>query len=166
MQEVIKFFATGAYLGFLPKAPGTFGSFLGIPLAYVFLLFGQFFYLIATFVFVLLSIIIAELYDRQLEEHDSQTIVIDEVAGYLVALVAIPYQFQWPYILLAFVLFRIFDILKPFPLSYLDRIPGGIGIVLDDVGAGLMTNVILHLFIYLGWDINEVIIGHMLYYIN
>ena len=144
---MIKFFATGAYLGFLPKAPGTFGSFLGIPLAYAFLLFGQFFYLIATFVFVLFSIVMAELYDRRLEEHDSQTIVIDEVAGYLVALVAIP--FQWPYILLAFVLFRIFDIFKPYPLSALDRIPGGIGIVLDDVGAGLITNIILHLLIWM-----------------
>ena len=140
---VLKLLATGFYLGLLPKAPGTFGTLLGIPLSYLFLSFGPFFYLVATLLFVLISIVVTEFYSKTLQEHDSPSIVMDEVAGYLVAFTALPFHIYW--IVLAFLLFRFFDIFKPFPISRLDQIPGGMGIVLDDVGAGLMTNIILQI---------------------
>ena len=143
MYAVIKFLATGCYLGLIPKAPGTFGTLLGIPLSYLFLSLGEYGYYIATLLFIFLSIVIAELHDRTLKEHDSGTIVIDEIAGYLVAFAALPFQMSW--IVAAFLIFRFFDALKPFPINRLDRIRGGLGIVLDDLGAGLVTNVILQI---------------------
>ena len=146
MYAVIKFLATGCYLGLIPKAPGTFGTLLGIPLSCLFLLLGEYGYYIATLLFIFLSIIIAELYDRTLKEHDHQTIVIDEVAGYLVAFATLPFQMFW--IVLAFLIFRFFDAIKPFPINRLDRIKGGLGIVLDDLGAGLVTNVILQILFW------------------
>ncbi len=146
MYAVIKFLATGCYIGLIPKAPGTFGTLLGIPLSYLFLLLGEYGYYIATLLFISLSIVIAELYDRTLKEHDHQTIVIDEVAGYLVAFAALPFQVFW--VVLAFLLFRFFDVLKPFPINRLDRMKGGLGIVLDDLGAGLITNVILQILFW------------------
>ena len=146
MYAVIKFLATGCYLGLIPKAPGTFGTLLGIPLSYLFLSLGEYGYYIATLLFIFLSIVIAELYDRTLKEHDHQTIVIDEVAGYLVAFIGLPFQIFW--IVLAFLLFRFFDVLKPFPINRLDRIKGGLGIVLDDLGAGLITNIILQILFW------------------
>ena len=143
---MIKFLATGCYLGLIPKAPGTFGTLLGIPLSYLFLSLGEYAYYIATLIFIFLSIVIAELHDRTLEEDDSGTIVIDEIAGYLVAFAALPFQVFW--IIAAFVLFRFFDAVKPFPINRLDRIKGGIGIVLDDLGAGLITNIILQILLW------------------
>ena len=111
-----------------------------------FLLLGNSAYYIATLLFIFLSIVIAELYDRTLEEPDSKTIVIDEIAGYLVAFAALPFQMFW--IVLAFLLFRFFDAVKPFPINRLDRIKGGVGIVLDDLGAGLITNIILQVLFW------------------
>ena len=146
MYAVIKFLATGCYLGLIPKAPGTFGTLLGILLSYLFLSLGEYGYYIATLLFIFLSIVIAELYDRTLKEHDHQTIVIDEVAGYLVAFIGLPFQIFW--IVLAFLLFRFFDVLKPFPINRLDRIRGGLGIVLDDLGAGFITNIILQVLFW------------------
>ena len=146
MYAVIKFLATGCYLGLIPKAPGTFGTLLGILLSYLFLSLGEYGYYIATLLFIFLSIVIAELYDRTLKEHDHQTIVIDEVAGYLVAFASLPFQIFW--IVLAFLLFRFFDVLKPFPINRLDRIRGGLGIVLDDLGAGFITNIILQVLFW------------------
>ena len=146
MYAVIKFLATGCYIGLIPKAPGTFGTLLGIPLSYLFLLLGEYGYYIATLLFISLSIVIAELYDRTLKEHDHQTIVIDEVAGYLVAFASLPFQMFW--VVLAFLVFRFFDAVKPFPINRLDRIKGGLGIVLDDLGAGLITNIILQVLFW------------------
>jgi phosphatidylglycerophosphatase A len=74
---------------------------------------------------------------------DSPTIVIDEIAGYLLAMFLIP--FAWWAVIAGFVLFRFFDILKPWPVNKLQDIPGGPGVMLDDIGAGIYTNVILQI---------------------
>lgn len=79
---------------------------------------------------------------------DPQFVVIDEVAGQLVALIAVP--LAWKSFLLAFVLFRIFDILKPPPVHQLEALPEGAGIVLDDIAAGLYALVIMHLLLHFG----------------
>jgi phosphatidylglycerophosphatase A len=77
---------------------------------------------------------------------DPQFVVIDEVAGQLVALVAVP--FGWKSFLTGLILFRVFDILKPPPVRQLERLPEGIGIVVDDLGAGLYALTVMHLLLH------------------
>jgi phosphatidylglycerophosphatase A len=79
---------------------------------------------------------------------DPQFVVIDEVAGQLVALIAVPVA--WKTFLAGFILFRVFDIWKPFPIRRLERLPEGTGIVLDDLGAGVYALAIMHLLLYFG----------------
>lgn len=80
---------------------------------------------------------------------DPSFVVIDEVAGQLIALITLP--LSWKSLLAGFILFRAFDIVKPPPLRHLERIPAGAGIMLDDVGAGLYALVVARLLIHLGW---------------
>jgi phosphatidylglycerophosphatase A len=79
---------------------------------------------------------------------DPQVVVIDEVAGQLVALIAVP--LEWKSFLAGFILFRAFDILKPPPVRQLEALPEGTGIVLDDIAAGLYALVVVHLFLRFG----------------
>ncbi len=79
---------------------------------------------------------------------DPQFVVIDEVAGQLTALIAVP--LAWKTFLAGLILFRVFDILKPFPIRRLERLPEGTGIVVDDLGAGLYALVIMHLLLHFG----------------
>ena len=134
--------ATCFYLGKSPKAPGTVGTLFAIPVALAFAQLSMLGYLVATSLFILASIYISHAYESNSNTHDSKEIVIDEVAGYLVAMALIPQTTL--YIVLGFVLFRLFDILKPGPIGYIDKkIKGGAGVVLDDVAAGLISNLIL-----------------------
>jgi len=79
---------------------------------------------------------------------DPQFVVIDEVAGQLVALIAVP--LAWKTFLVGLILFRVFDILKPFPIRRLERLPEGTGIVVDDLGAGLYALAVMHLLLHFG----------------
>lgn len=79
---------------------------------------------------------------------DPQFVVIDEVAGQLVALIAVP--LAWKTFLVGFILFRVFDIWKPFPIRRLERLPEGTGIVVDDLGAGLYALAVMHLLLHFG----------------
>jgi phosphatidylglycerophosphatase A len=79
---------------------------------------------------------------------DPQFVVIDEVAGQLIALIAVPVS--WKSLLLGFILFRGFDIVKPPPVRQLEHLPEGIGIVLDDVGAGLYALIMMHASLHFG----------------
>jgi len=83
---------------------------------------------------------------RECEQEDPSHVVIDEVAGQLIALLGVP--LRWQSVILSFILFRVFDILKPPPLRRLERIEGGAGIVLDDVGAGLYALAIVQALVY------------------
>jgi phosphatidylglycerophosphatase A len=85
---------------------------------------------------------------RAYGKKDPQFIVIDEVAGQLVALIAVP--LAWKTFLAGFILFRVFDIWKPFPIRRLERLPEGTGIVVDDLGAGLYALAIMHLLLHFG----------------
>ena len=136
----VLFLASGLFLGLIPLAPGTFGSLLGIPLH---CLFGQFPFalgLCALALFSLMSVWISGKAEGLLGCPDPSMIVIDEVAGMAVALAGAP--FEPLLILIAFLLFRFFDILKPFPVRQIEKgFPGGWGIVLDDVAAGVLANL-------------------------
>jgi phosphatidylglycerophosphatase A len=77
---------------------------------------------------------------------DPGFVVIDEVAGQMISLIAVP--LDWKYLLASFILFRGFDIVKPFPLRRLERLPGGTGIMMDDVGAGVYALILLQIWLY------------------
>ena len=102
-----------------------------------------------TLAIVALAILIADIYEKEHGDHDRQEIVIDEIAGFLVTMALIPFDWRW--MILGFVLFRILDILKPFPISYLDqKVKGGLGVVVDDVAAGMIANIILQILFSFG----------------
>ncbi len=141
--KLIQFFATAGFVGLIPKAPGTFGTLVAMPIAFLLAQGGPNFYAVATLLAIIFSVVISELHERALGSHDSKTIVIDEVVGYLVAFAWLP--LSWMSMVAAFILFRFFDILKPWPISVLDaRVKGGLGVVVDDLAAGLLANLILH----------------------
>jgi phosphatidylglycerophosphatase A len=150
MDRFFLFIATGAYSGFLPKAPGTWGSAVGVLL---WLLIGRldllpFLFIIA--MLFLVGVFSAGAAEKILDRGDPPQVVVDEIVGQLIALIAVPLQ-PGP-VVLSFLLFRFFDILKPFPIGWIDRhLHGGLGIMLDDIVAGLYTLLILQLgFLFYG----------------
>lgn len=139
--------ATFFYLGKSPKAPGTVGSVGALVFIPLMLWLPPIFQMLAVLSLVGLSVFVSEAYHKQTQKSDPSEVVIDEVAGMWVALCLVP--ITWKIVLVAFVLFRLLDILKPFPIGYLDKkVKGGLGIVLDDVVAGLLVNIFLHVMIY------------------
>ncbi len=141
---IVAFFATAGFVGRLPKAPGTFGTLVAVPIALALSLVGPTFYLIATSVLIGFAIWISELHERNVGSHDSKEIVIDEVVGFLVAFTWLPLTLTS--LVASFVLFRFFDIVKPYPISVLDRrVRGGLGVVVDDLAAGLATSFLLQI---------------------
>lgn len=147
MKHVLTFLATGCYSGYLPLAPGTWGSMVGVALYWGISGLPPLSYAAAAVAFIFLSIWAAEHARRIFGEEDPSRVVIDEIAGYLVAM-----AFHEPslYIMIAaFIVFRIFDVIKPPPARWMERrLPGGIGIVMDDVMAGIYTNLALYALIF------------------
>lgn len=104
---------------------------------------------VAAITVTLLGIPAASIMARELNKKDPSEVVIDEVAGQLIALIAVP--LHWKYALASLILFRVFDIFKPPPVSNLEALPGGMGIMMDDVAAGLYALLIMQLVIRLQW---------------
>ena len=102
---------------------------------------------LAACVVITIGIPVSSIVARESGMKDPGHVVIDEVAGQLVAMVMLP--LHWQYILVSFILFRGFDILKPPPLRQLEKLPQGSGIMLDDVGAGIYANIVIQVLIYL-----------------
>ena len=144
MDRLFMFIATGAYTGYLPKAPGTWGSLLGVGIWLGLRRLELIPYLTCVAIIFLIGTICAGAAEKIVDRGDPGLVVIDEIAGQLIALAGAPYH---PVAALAgFLLFRLFDILKPFPVGWLDsRIHGGLGIMLDDVVAGLYALIVLQL---------------------
>lgn len=143
MKKIKIWLATGFGLGYSPIISGTVGSLGGIILYWLFHHLPWPLYLVTIIALIFLGIWAADQAERIFQKKDSGYIVIDEIVGFLVAVFLIPWQ--WPWILAAFLLFRVFDILKPYPCRRIETLPGGTGIMLDDLGAGLYTNLVLHL---------------------
>ena len=130
-------------LGYLPKAPGTWGTLMGIPLWWALSGLSWWAYAVATAGMIGVAIAVAERADQIYGEHDRGEIVIDEVVGLMVTAIGIP--LSWPSVVAAFVLFRFFDIVKPPPVRWIDeKLGGGAGVVLDDVAAGLYALAVMH----------------------
>lgn len=134
--------AFGFGAGLVPYAPGTWGAVLALPLAWGLHLAGPAAYAAATVVVAVAGIWICGHAAKRLGIHDHPGINWDEVAGQLVACSLAPLDWRW--FLAAFVLFRLFDIIKPWPIGWLDRrLKGGLGIMADDIGAGIAGGLIV-----------------------
>ncbi len=145
MDRLIMFIASGAYTGYLPKAPGTWGSILGVGIWAVMQRLELLPYAAVVATLFVVGAGCAGSAEKILDRGDPGIVVIDEIVGQLIALAWAP--FHPAAALLGFILFRLFDILKPFPINWLDRhIHGGLGIMLDDVVAGLYALLVLQLF--------------------
>ncbi|HCS47159.1 MAG TPA: hypothetical protein DIW61_02430 [Candidatus Aminicenantes bacterium] len=148
MKTVWRILASFFGLGFFPVAPGTLAS-LVIVLLYKYLIHGLALpYLLLIFLLLLvLGVPAATAYSSELKRTDPRQVVVDEAAGQLLVLLSI--SPDWTVLVIGFLLFRLFDIVKPFPIRKLEGLPGGWGIIADDVAAALMAKFFLHLFIYL-----------------
>jgi len=141
------FLSSGAYVGNIPFAPGTFGSLWGIPIWFLLSKANVWVSVLVLVIFVALAIWICDQAQRLIEEKDPGCIVIDEISGMMLSFTGVPFN---PLSLVAgFVIFRLLDIFKPFPIRTVERkVAGGAGIVLDDLAAGLLTNMILRLALF------------------
>ena len=139
--------ARGFGAGCSPVAPGTVGTAVAVPLVCLQLVLSTEVFLVFVLVFVLGAVYVAAVADKQMDETDDPSIVVDEMAGFLIAMAYVPLT---PWSLLGgFVLFRALDIFKPPPINTVERkFSGGLGIVGEDLVAGLMTNALLQLAIW------------------
>lgn len=143
------FIAFGFGSGALPIAPGTFGTLMAIPFYLAIQHLPHLIYLVILLIVIIGSIGICNKVSREIGIHDHQGMCLDEIVGYLVTMFAAPHGLKW--IIIGFILFRLFDIFKPQPIRYIDeKIMGGAGMILDDVVAGIYSLIIIHL---LAWVI-------------
>ena len=147
LKDPVVCIALGLGSGLSPKAPGTAGTVMSIPLFLLIQDLPLMVYALITLSITLLGIWICSYSSNKLGVHDHPAIVIDEVAGFLITMFAAPTGWQW--LLAGFVLFRFFDALKPWPISWLDKnISGGFGIMIDDVVAGLVSMSLIQAYWY------------------
>lgn len=147
LSNPIHFLALGFGSGLAAKAPGTFGTIAAIPLYLLMSHLSLPVYLALTLLSVLVGIYICGKAANDMQVHDHGAIVWDEVAGLLITLIAAPAGWVW--ILVGFGLFRFFDILKPWPIRWLDaKVHGGLGIMIDDVLAGVFAFMCLQACAY------------------
>lgn len=139
--------ALGFGSGLAPKAPGTFGTLAAIPIYLLMVwLLPPIAYVLLTIVLAVVGVWICGAAADNLGVHDHPGIVWDEIVGYLVTMFAAPLGWKW--VLVGFVLFRIFDIWKPWPIKWLDRhVDGGLGIMLDDIVAGFFALACMQLLV-------------------
>lgn len=141
-QNIANFFATWLYSGYLKPAPGTWGSLAAIPFGIALLYTQSYAIIIAATLFVfILGLWSARLFSEQSGIHDDKRIVIDEVVGQWIAFIPLTMTQLNPLaIAAAFIAFRFFDILKPWPISFIDKkMPGAYSVMMDDVAAGIFA---------------------------
>lgn len=156
LEVMVKFLASGCYAGYIPVAPGTFGSVAGLVVWYYFSRFpldpfGKLVVFLGLFFF---GVFVCTLAERVYRVGDSSIIVLDEILGILVAcsfLTPGTYENEFRLILAIFVLFRLLDILKPFPLKQLEQLPKGWGVMADDLAAGVITLAAIYFFLDSLW---------------
>jgi phosphatidylglycerophosphatase A len=151
MRSLILFFATGFGSGYAPVAPGTAGSVVGMALVWIvwrplwmrspwlcLLIFGIAF---------VIACAIADRAEQIFDNHDDSRIVLDEVLGMAATMFGNPITFLW--LMLGFLLFRVADVIKPWPASMIDRrMRNGWGVMLDDLAAAIYANIVLHVIVH------------------
>ena len=137
-----KLLATFFGIGYLPLIPGTFGSLAGAAI-YYFLWKHELIFYAVLFLVTLAGFGVCGRAETAFGEKDPRRVVIDEVAGVMIAFILVP--FTWINAIVIFVLFRFMDIVKPYPIRKLEKMPGGAGIMLDDIAAGIYTNLLFQI---------------------
>ncbi|MCK4264855.1 phosphatidylglycerophosphatase A [Candidatus Babeliales bacterium] len=143
LDFLTKFIATLGFVGYLPYAPGTWGSLVVLILIFLLPSISITWSLVGLFALFILGIITSQRAAIILGEKDPSKIVIDEAVGMGISLLLLPKLFGVYFV--AFVVFRLFDILKPYPINKLQDFPGGFGIIIDDVLAGFLTFICMQI---------------------
>ncbi|WP_424246154.1 phosphatidylglycerophosphatase A [Elusimicrobium posterum] len=162
MKKVFNFLASGFYVSLLPATilkghkntgAGLLGTAVAVPLAYfLFMPLGWYWQILFLICFTVFSIWVTKNASFEGEGHDNPKIVIDEIAGYFFAVFFLPRT--WFFILTAFVLFRIFDTIKPFFIKKIDNMKTPLSVVLDDVVSGILANVCIWIYIFIKGFLN------------
>ncbi len=147
MSFIARLIATGFYTGYAPKAPGTAGSLFGLFLYWAIPGSESAYFLIVIGLLFFLGTWAANQVEKETKVHDNQIIVIDEIVGMLVTVALFEKTLIW--LAAGFLLFRFFDIIKPFPAKSSEKIPHGWGVMIDDVVAGIYSALSLRLIFYL-----------------
>ena len=143
LRDPVHFLALGFGAGLSPRAPGTVGTLVAVPLIMFIGTFGIVTYAAITALICIAGIYICDASAKKLGVHDHPGIVWDEIAGFAITMLMVPHTWLW--LLIGFAVFRVLDIVKPWPIREADhRLRGGLGIMLDDVMAGVFAAVILY----------------------
>jgi len=146
-QKPSHFIAFGFGSGAIPFAPGTFGTLVAVPIYLALQDIGLAYYILLMIAIIIGSSYLSDKVSKDTKTHDHQGMCLDEIVGFLVTMTAAPKGFWW--IVFGFVLFRFFDIVKPWPINYIDkRVGGGFGMILDDVVAGIFSLIIIQITYY------------------
>ncbi len=145
-RALILFIAQGAFSGRSIVAPGTAGTVVGVLIYLGMKGLSPWPYLALCILLCLIGIWAAGQAEKILGCKDCPSIVIDEIAGYVISLFLVPHG--WQYVVAGFLIFRIFDIVKPWPLRRLQDLRGGTGVMIDDIGAGIYTNIVLQAAVF------------------
>ncbi len=143
-NKITEVIASCFYIGYIPGAPGTYGSLFAL------LLISQFNILtknISVIAFIIIGLLSSTLMEKHTGKKDDQRIVIDEFVGMLITFYFIEPNFT--YLIVGFILFRLYDIYKPYPIKKIQNLPSGWGIMLDDILAGVYARIVLHIFVVL-----------------
>ncbi len=152
LRNPLHLLSLGFGSGLSPHAPGTMGTLVAVPLYLMLSRLELIAYLIAIASGFILGIYVCNYTSKALGVHDHSGIVWDEIIGYWIAMIAVPAP-TWQWILTGFVLFRFFDIVKPWPVNLADKhLPGGFGIMIDDVLAGLYAFACIQTFWFFAAD--------------
>lgn len=143
MQKLVKLISTFFYIGYLPRAPGTYASLVGVAI-YFLIKDSLFCYVSVTVAVTVAGFLVSGMAEKAFSQKDARCIVIDEVCGMLLCFFLVP--FNLINLVLGFALFRIFDITKPYPAKRIQNLKGSAGIMLDDIIAAVYANIILHIF--------------------
>jgi phosphatidylglycerophosphatase A len=147
LKDPIHFIALGFGSGLVPKAPGTFGTIAGLPFVLLLSSISHFYLALIILFMSICGIYICGKAAKDAGVHDHGAIVWDEIVGLLITMFAMP--ITWQSLLMGFLLFRLFDILKPWPISFLDKnCTGGFGIMIDDIVAGFVAWLCMWLIFY------------------
>lgn len=145
-EKTIRFLGTGGYVGHMPLMPGTFGSGLGVPLCFFLSLIPLGVSVMCALAFILVAVWVGQEAEKIFQKKDPGCIVIDEMAGMVVTLLGLPFNLTT--VAAGFLMFRLFDIIKPPPIGWIqNKLDGGAGVVLDDVAAGIAANILLQLIL-------------------
>ena len=145
-KDLIIFIASGFSISKYVPAPGTVGSLMAL-IIYLFLPTNPTFYWVFLMSIIIFAGVVSHYAEKILQEEDASTIIIDDICGFFVCMAFLPKNILL--IIIGFVLYRYFDVKKVYPIKKAEVISGGIGIILDDIMAGIFTNLILHILHWL-----------------